>query len=193
RTGASHFIRAGQGHRSIRSTNCASAWPKFQPRLVLAQICCRLAATRHAARDCARGGRSAYTRQLTAHYRRLYGGTLAGDLCDARFERVTQGQNGRDARKRIGELQMKGAASRILIFIFLSISGSGAFGQATLDAIKARGTLNCGVSGELIGFSMQDPQAQWSGLDVDYCRAIAAVIFNDTKKVAFVPVTTKDR
>ena len=95
--------------------------------------------------------------------------------------------------KRIGELQMKRAASRILIFIFLSISGSGAFGQATLDAIKARGILNCGVSGELIGFSMQDPQAQWSGLDVDYCRAIAAAIFNDTKKVAFVPVATKDR
>src|ERR1700737_4048887 len=88
---------------------------------------------------------------------------------------------------------MKRVASRILIFIFLSVTGSAAFGQATLDAVKTRKILNCGVSGELTGFSMQDSQAQWSGLDIDYCRAIAGAIFNDTKKIAFVPVSTKDR
>jgi general L-amino acid transport system substrate-binding protein len=90
-------------------------------------------------------------------------------------------------------MQMKRAACRIVLFCLLSMSGSGAFAQATLEAIKARGMLNCGVNGELIGFSVKDPQSQWSGLDVDYCRAIAAAIFNDTSKIAFVPVSTKNR
>ena len=88
---------------------------------------------------------------------------------------------------------MKCPASRVALFIFLSISGSSAFAQSTLDAIKARGLLNCGVDGEFIGFSVKDSQADWSGFDVDYCRAIAAAIFNDTKKVSFVPVSAKDR
>jgi general L-amino acid transport system substrate-binding protein len=88
---------------------------------------------------------------------------------------------------------MKRAASRILLFMFFLTSGSGAFAQATLDAIRARGMLNCGVNGELIGFSVKDSQSEWRGLDVDYCRAIAAAIFNDSNKVAFVPVSAKDR
>jgi general L-amino acid transport system substrate-binding protein len=79
-----------------------------------------------------------------------------------------------------------------LAFIFL-MNGAVAFAQATLNAIKARGMLNCGVNGALIGFSAKDTQAHWSGLDVDYCRTIAAGIFNDTGKVNFVPVSSKDR
>jgi general L-amino acid transport system substrate-binding protein len=88
---------------------------------------------------------------------------------------------------------MKRAATRILLCMFFSISGSGAFAQATLEAVKARGMLNCGVNGELVGFSVKDSHSEWSGLDVDYCRAIAAAIFNDTGKIAFVPVSTKNR
>jgi general L-amino acid transport system substrate-binding protein len=88
---------------------------------------------------------------------------------------------------------MQPAAIRIVVCMFFLLTASGALAQATLEAIKARGMLNCGVNGELVGFSIKDSQAQWSGFDVDYCRAIAAAIFNDTKKTAFVPVSTKDR
>src|SRR3974390_2400228 len=49
----------------------------------------------------------------------------------------------------------------------------------TLDTVKARGVLNCGANGQLPGFGLPDAQGNWTGFDVDYCRAIAATIFND--------------
>ncbi len=64
---------------------------------------------------------------------------------------------------------------------------------ATLDTVKARGVLNCGANGQLPGFGMPDAQGNWTGLDVDLCRAIAAAIFNDATKVKFTPLTAKDR
>ncbi len=64
---------------------------------------------------------------------------------------------------------------------------------ATLDAVKQRGTLNCGANGQLPGFGMPDAQGAWTGLDVELCRAIAAAIFNDASKVKFTPLTAKDR
>jgi general L-amino acid transport system substrate-binding protein len=64
---------------------------------------------------------------------------------------------------------------------------------ATLDDVKARGSLNCGANGQLPGFGMPDAQGVWTGLDVDLCRAIAAAIFNDATKVKFVPLSAKDR
>jgi general L-amino acid transport system substrate-binding protein len=64
---------------------------------------------------------------------------------------------------------------------------------ATLDNVKTRGVLNCGSSGQLPGFSLPDAQGTWLGFDVDYCRALAAAIFNDPAKVKFVPLTAKDR
>ena len=62
----------------------------------------------------------------------------------------------------------------------------------TLDAIKARGSLSCGVNTGLAGFSMPD-KGKWSGIDVDICRALAAAIFNDPNKIKFIPLTAKDR
>jgi general L-amino acid transport system substrate-binding protein len=53
----------------------------------------------------------------------------------------------------------------------------------TLDAVKSRGVTACGVNGELRGFSVSDARGQWTGFDVDYCRAYAATIFNDPNKV----------
>ncbi len=64
---------------------------------------------------------------------------------------------------------------------------------ALLDTIKQRGVLNCGANGQLPGFGLPDAQGNWTGLDVDLCRAIAAGIFNDASKVKFVPLTAKDR
>jgi general L-amino acid transport system substrate-binding protein len=64
---------------------------------------------------------------------------------------------------------------------------------ATLDDVKAKGFLQCGVSQGLIGFSNPDEQNNWTGMDVDFCRAVAAAIFNDGQKVKFTPLSAKDR
>lgn len=62
-----------------------------------------------------------------------------------------------------------------------------------LDAIKARGTLVCGVNVGLPGFSAADSQGRWSGLDVDFCRAVAAAVLSDPNKVRYVPLTSQQR
>jgi general L-amino acid transport system substrate-binding protein len=64
---------------------------------------------------------------------------------------------------------------------------------ATLDVIKQRGQVVCGANTGLPGFSVPDQQGNWSGMDVDYCRAIAAAIFNDPTKVRFVPTSSVNR
>jgi len=63
----------------------------------------------------------------------------------------------------------------------------------TLDAIKARGAVVCGVNTGLAGFSQADSQGNWSGLDVDTCRAIAAAVLGDGNKVKWVPLTAQQR
>ena len=68
-----------------------------------------------------------------------------------------------------------------------------AFAGKTLDAVKSRGQLVCGVNTGLAGFSAADSQGAWSGLDVDVCKAIAASILNDPNKVKYVPLTAQQR
>jgi general L-amino acid transport system substrate-binding protein len=63
----------------------------------------------------------------------------------------------------------------------------------TLKIVKERGALSCGVSQGLPGFSAPDDKGNWTGFDVDLCRAIAAAIFDDPGKVKFVPLSAKDR
>jgi len=63
----------------------------------------------------------------------------------------------------------------------------------TVDAIKARGQVVCGVNTGLAGFSAADSQGNWSGLDVDVCRAIAAAILGDGSKVKWVPLNAQQR
>lgn len=63
----------------------------------------------------------------------------------------------------------------------------------TLDDVKAKGFIQCGVSQGLIGFSNPDSSNNWTGMDVDFCRAVAAAVFNDPTKVKFTPLTAKDR
>ncbi len=83
--------------------------------------------------------------------------------------------------------------STILFTLALSLASAGAVHAATLDDVKARGAILCGVSGGLAGFSQPDDKGNWTGLDVDFCRALAAVIFDDLSKVKFLPLTAKDR
>jgi general L-amino acid transport system substrate-binding protein len=63
----------------------------------------------------------------------------------------------------------------------------------TLKTVKDRGMVSCGVSQGLPGFSAPDDKGNWTGLDVDICRAISAAIFNDPAKVKYVPLSAKDR
>ncbi len=63
----------------------------------------------------------------------------------------------------------------------------------TLDAIKARGQIICGVNTGLAGFSAADSQGNWSGLDVDVCRAIAAAVLSDPTKLKWVPLNAQQR
>jgi general L-amino acid transport system substrate-binding protein len=70
---------------------------------------------------------------------------------------------------------------------------AGTASAGTLDTVKQRGVLNCGQNTGLAGFGQPDAQGNWSGLDVDYCRAVAAAIFKDPTKVKFVPLSAKDR
>src|SRR6185436_6214318 len=64
---------------------------------------------------------------------------------------------------------------------------------STLATVKARGMLNCGVGQGTPGFAFPDDKGNWSGLDVDFCRGVAAAIFGDAKKVSFKPLTAKER
>ena len=70
---------------------------------------------------------------------------------------------------------------------------AGAAAAATLDDVKARGSLNCGVTTGLAGFAAPDANGRWEGFDVDLCRAVAAAVLGDPEAVQFVPTTGKTR
>lgn len=75
-----------------------------------------------------------------------------------------------------------------LVIYIASVAQAG-----TLEEIKKRGELRCGVTQGLAGFSVADDKGRWTGLDVDYCRALATAIFNDPEKVVFRPTSSKER
>ncbi|PPR41854.1 MAG: putative amino-acid ABC transporter-binding protein YhdW [Alphaproteobacteria bacterium MarineAlpha5_Bin12] len=78
----------------------------------------------------------------------------------------------------------------ILIFIyFLSFP----INAGTLDTVKDRGYLNCGVAENFPGFASLDDEGNWRGFDIDFCKAISLAIFNDSKKVNFVPTSSRSR
>src|ERR1700746_3669933 len=89
-------------------------------------------------------------------------------------------------------LTMKRLATAFALVTALASGMPGARAE-TLTSVKERGELICGANGTLAGFGLPDPQGNWTGFDVDFCRAMAAAIFNDPKKVKFVPLTAKDR
>ncbi|MCG6902873.1 MAG: amino acid ABC transporter substrate-binding protein [Rhodobacter sp.] len=71
--------------------------------------------------------------------------------------------------------------------------GVGAAHAATVDDVKARGKLNCGVTTGLVGFAAPDANGNWEGFDVGVCRAVAAAVLGDPMAVEFVPTTGKTR
>jgi len=74
-----------------------------------------------------------------------------------------------------------------------ALAATPAFAGKTLDAIKARGQVVCGVNTGLAGFSAADSGGKWTGLDVDVCRAVAAAVLSDPEKVKYVPLNAQQR
>ena len=85
--------------------------------------------------------------------------------------------------------------SAVAALAFSSLTGAAlAQGRApTLDTVKQRGQLICGVNTGLPGFSSPDQQGNWSGMDVEFCRAIAVAVLGDPTKVRFIPTSSTNR
>ncbi len=83
---------------------------------------------------------------------------------------------------------------KLLLVSAVAFAGmAGAAVAATLDDVRAKGFVQCGVSTGLVGFAAPDADGNWSGFDVDYCRALAAAVFGDGQAVKFTPTTGKTR
>jgi general L-amino acid transport system substrate-binding protein len=82
---------------------------------------------------------------------------------------------------------------KVIIAAGLLAASTAVASAATLDTVKSRGTLVCGVSAGFAGFSAPDSQGNYRGLDVDYCRALAAGVLGDATKVRYVSLTAQNR
>ncbi|WP_216593911.1 amino acid ABC transporter substrate-binding protein [Thioflavicoccus mobilis] len=80
-----------------------------------------------------------------------------------------------------------------IMAILLGATMQTALADGTLEAVKERGFLQCGVNTGLPGFSNADENGNWTGLDVDLCRAVAAAVLGGADKVRFTPLTAKER
>lgn len=81
----------------------------------------------------------------------------------------------------------------VTLMLSISILMGTAYAGKTLDAIKARGSIKCGVNTGLAGFSIADSQGNWTGLDAETCKALAVAVLGDAKKVEFVPLSAQQR
>ena len=87
---------------------------------------------------------------------------------------------------------MKGALLTIAAGAIAALAVSAAH-ATTLDDVKAKKFVQCGVNTGLLGFASTNDKGEWTGFDVDYCRAVAAAIFNDPTAVKYTPLTAKER
>jgi general L-amino acid transport system substrate-binding protein len=88
---------------------------------------------------------------------------------------------------------MKTIVAALTLALGASVLSGAAQAQSTLAGIKQKGFLTCGSNPGLAGFGVPDAQGRWTGLDVDFCKALAAAVFNDTSKIRFIPLSAKDR
>ncbi|SNB60797.1 general L-amino acid transport system substrate-binding protein [Arboricoccus pini] len=88
---------------------------------------------------------------------------------------------------RLKCLALAGAVAFVLGGTHLASAGP------TLDAVKSRGAVKCGVNTGLAGFSLPDSQGKWTGIDADGCRVVAAAVLGDATKVQFVPLNAQQR
>ncbi len=83
--------------------------------------------------------------------------------------------------------------SAIVLAVAILAVAAPARAGATLDAVKKNGFVRCGVNTGLAGFGVADSKGQWTGLDVEVCRAIAAAVLGDSKKIKFKPLNAQQR
>jgi general L-amino acid transport system substrate-binding protein len=88
---------------------------------------------------------------------------------------------------RAAPIAIAGSAAALLVTLNVAEAGQ------TLDGVKGKDFIQCGVSTGVPGFSSPDDEGNWSGIDVDLCRALAAALFGDEEKVRFTPLTAKER
>jgi len=88
---------------------------------------------------------------------------------------------------------VKGSLRGVALVITACMALTGYAGATTLEDIRQRGVVQCGVNTGLPGFSQRDSAGQWHGLDVDVCRAVAAAVFGDAGKVHYFPLTMESR
>ena len=88
---------------------------------------------------------------------------------------------------------MKKIIASVVAMVAVALAASSAQAANTLESVKTKGVLTCGSNPGLAGFGLPDDKGQWTGLDVEFCRAVASAIFNDPTKVKFVPLSAKDR
>ena len=79
------------------------------------------------------------------------------------------------------------------LVLLLLVAAAPAYAQSTLEAVRGKGYVQCGVNTGLAGFSQPDSKGVWRGIDVDLCRAVAAAVFGDASKVRFTPLTAQQR
>ena len=84
---------------------------------------------------------------------------------------------------------IRGALLAACVFVFATAAQAG----PTMDQIRARGTLVCGINTGVAGFALPDSRGVWQGFDVDLCRSLAVAIFNDASKVRFSPLSSSTR
>lgn len=88
---------------------------------------------------------------------------------------------------------MKSNVGKLISTAAVALTVSAGATAGTLDDIKAKGFIQCGVSQGVPGFSNADDSGNWTGIDVDGCRAAAAAVFGDAQKVKFTPLSSKER
>ncbi len=94
----------------------------------------------------------------------------------------------------VKETKMRRTVLPVLASVALAVGfATTAYAGATFDKVRSQGTLRCGVGGSIPTFSKLDSQGRWGGLDVDYCRAVAAAALGDPEKVTFVPLSLQQR
>ena len=98
-------------------------------------------------------------------------------------------------KQTFGETTMKKAISVGvgMALVAGALTTTSVFAATTLESVKQKGHLQCGVTSGLPGFSQPDEKGSWTGIDVDTCRAVAAAVFGDAKAVEFTPLTAKER
>lgn len=96
-------------------------------------------------------------------------------------------------KKLFNKLKIILTALSLLISVSVLVFSPNTYAGETLDKVKSRGMLRCGINTGLVGFSNLNNKNKWEGFDVDLCRAVAAAVLDDPNKVEFVPLNARKR